>query len=228
MRAWRLRNLEAQRAKDRARHYTRPDKQPSVRRARAWTLVCEKLAAILSENGWTWTTMLIVRGLLRHESRQHHRALTLAAQKELRKSQEGRAHLLAKWKRWAKKNTDRVRDIDRKRYAKNPAPKREQAAAWRIANPDLRLAHKHARRAKMVGKYTRDDIAHIRSTQDGCCYYCGCALRREDEVIEHMTPISRGGTNWPDNIALSCARCNGQKGTMTADEFLVWRAKRAA
>ena len=101
--------------------------------------------------------------------------------------------------------------------------------ARRAADPagyrERKLELKHARRAKMVGRYTAEDIAAIISEQDGCCYYCGRAISRDrkERHVDHMTPVSRGGTNWPDNIVVACADCNLRKGALTADEFLLRR-----
>ena len=40
-------------------------------------------------------------------------------------------------------------------------------------------------------------------------------------TIEHKTPLSRGGTNDPTNLVLSCSRCNARKGKLTVEEFSV-------
>lgn len=56
------------------------------------------------------------------------------------------------------------------------------------------------------------------------CAYCGAALgwghpsviRPE---VEHVIPLSRGGSNRLDNLVLSCGPCNRAKGTRTAAEF---------
>lgn len=49
------------------------------------------------------------------------------------------------------------------------------------------------------------------------CKYCGST---ENLHVEHQIPLSRGGTNWPSNIAPACAACNCEKGTMTNAEYL--------
>lgn len=55
----------------------------------------------------------------------------------------------------------------------------------------------------------------------GKCIHCGTALvvgldgRCGAEVtVEHIVPQSHGGSNQLENLALSCARCNHQKGYM--------------
>lgn len=49
------------------------------------------------------------------------------------------------------------------------------------------------------------------------CFYCGSA---EANTIDHCTPISRGGSDSPNNLVAACKRCNYRKGEKTADEFI--------
>lgn len=41
------------------------------------------------------------------------------------------------------------------------------------------------------------------------CLICGC---ESDLTIDHIEPVSRGGTNLIDNLQTLCRRCNGRKG----------------
>lgn len=52
---------------------------------------------------------------------------------------------------------------------------------------------------------------------DWRCGYCG--TREGPHEIDHMTPLSRGGSNHDDNLVLACRKCNRSKGTRTAEEF---------
>jgi len=38
--------------------------------------------------------------------------------------------------------------------------------------------------------------------------------------VDHIYPVSKGGDNLPDNLVLSCATCNLQKGALRLKEFL--------
>jgi len=49
--------------------------------------------------------------------------------------------------------------------------------------------------------------------QDGLCYYCKINLRNVDINVEHITPMSAGGSNKYKNLVLSCSRCNKEKGS---------------
>lgn len=56
--------------------------------------------------------------------------------------------------------------------------------------------------------------------QGGKCFYCDKPFAYESEAIgEHKIPISRGGTNKPENYVLSCYTCDRIKGARTLDEF---------
>lgn len=44
------------------------------------------------------------------------------------------------------------------------------------------------------------------------CCYCNRVFLIDKLTIEHIVPLSRGGTNEDSNIALACAPCNQEKG----------------
>lgn len=51
------------------------------------------------------------------------------------------------------------------------------------------------------------------------CPYCETQLTTENIGLDHKTPISRGGSNNPENIHLTCHKCNKRKGEMTDQRF---------
>jgi 5-methylcytosine-specific restriction endonuclease McrA len=55
------------------------------------------------------------------------------------------------------------------------------------------------------------------------CAYCGRELKKDERKghLDHIKPISNGGTNSKYNLLLSCSICNGdEKRDMDWDEFL--------
>lgn len=54
---------------------------------------------------------------------------------------------------------------------------------------------------------------------DRRCAYCGKQPPRLH--MEHMIPLSRGGSHSIDNVVPSCPSCNLRKGTKTPSEFLL-------
>lgn len=47
------------------------------------------------------------------------------------------------------------------------------------------------------------------------CFYCG----NPATAVDHLNPISRGGTDDKENLVAACSDCNGSKGDRTAEEF---------
>jgi len=47
------------------------------------------------------------------------------------------------------------------------------------------------------------------------CCYCRKVFLLDNLTIEHLVPLSMGGTNDASNIDLACAPCNRQKGKET-------------
>lgn len=76
------------------------------------------------------------------------------------------------------------------------------------------------------GTYTPEDIQRIFYDQNERCAYCGITLYwsiANDIHIDDVHPLAKGGTNWPDNLACSCADCNLSKGDKTLEEWYATR-----
>lgn len=84
---------------------------------------------------------------------------------------------------------------------------------WKAANPDKVSIHNrvmNAKRRRAPGKFTKADIQRIYQAQRGKCYYCGVSVG-DDYHVDHVISLSRGGTNWPDNLVIACPTCNIHK-----------------
>lgn len=119
---------------------------------------------------------------------------------------------------------DMILTSQAKAYRKNPEPMKQRVRQFREQNRDLyRLwgNNYRARRANADGECTPEEWQGILAYFDRRCAYC---LRPESETgtlaMEHMLPLSRGGTNHPDNIVPGCKPCNSSKSDRTPMEFL--------
>jgi len=72
----------------------------------------------------------------------------------------------------------------------------------------------------------------ITERYEGVCQACGkdglSPLSTSDEFlssIDHVIPLSRGGSNDDDNIQLLCLPCNLKKGDKTMPEFIDYLTK---
>ncbi|MEN9791425.1 MAG: hypothetical protein RLZZ63_1083 [Gemmatimonadota bacterium] len=51
------------------------------------------------------------------------------------------------------------------------------------------------------------------------CVYCGTGLGLEHATLDHVIPLSRGGTHHPGNLVAACQPCNQLKGSLLPHEF---------
>jgi|LakMenEpi03Aug12_release.lakeMendotaPanAssembly.Ray.scaffolds.fasta_scaffold199008_2 5-methylcytosine-specific restriction endonuclease McrA len=103
-----------------------------------------------------------------------------------------------------------------------------RTAKHSAANPQLvknRLARRKELEKNARGCFTFSDIQKIRKELQDECRFCGAPLNQGGE-IEHLTPLSRGGTNYPRNLTLTCLNCNREKTNKTLKEYCVWRKDR--
>lgn len=78
-----------------------------------------------------------------------------------------------------------------------------------------------ARRARIMGaggSYTKEDVERQYQIQRGKCWWCGkqCGTNYH---ADHLVPLSRGGTKWPNNIVIACPSCNLSKGDKMPEEW---------
>lgn len=117
-------------------------------------------------------------------------------------------------------NGDRVRELDSARYVRD----RQKRAA-------LAAQYGQIRRARMAGREYEKGISlkALRERDGGDCCHCGVEMvfRRfksgegvgTQATIEHLVPISRGGTHTWGNVALACRDCNFRRGAKSLDEW---------
>lgn len=131
------------------------------------------------------------------------------------------------YKKRRQENQDELHARDRAAYYANHAASVARAAAWRAQNPEKvkaaaekwrknnqakRTAAQRNRnaRARQGGKHTAEDIADITRMQRGRCGYCQVKLGKKYHV-DHITALSRGGTNDRRNLQILCVDCNQAK-----------------
>lgn len=63
------------------------------------------------------------------------------------------------------------------------------------------------------------DKRRIYDRQNGLCAYCGQHRNIKYMTIDHIVPLSKGGTNEESNLTCACKICNQIKGDMTLEAF---------
>ena len=62
--------------------------------------------------------------------------------------------------------------------------------------------------------FTPEEKKAILKTTKGVCARCGKKLNLKTATMEHIIPLSRGGTNSPENLTVLCEQCNKDKGNL--------------
>lgn len=136
----------------------------------------------------------------------------------------------------ARRTRDRAAESAYLRERKNRPGAREKYRAWFAmyyeANRDAYSAASHKRRALIRGAYVDDGITVAGLLErDGIeCVFCGreMILKPKEKhhprlaTVEHLMPLSRGGTHSWENCRLACLSCNMQKNDKTQAEFEIW------
>lgn len=122
---------------------------------------------------------------------------------------------------WYRENRERAIQNVKEYIRRNRDKFRVWANTSRLRHMDERraiLRNYRARKQAADGTHTAEDVLAIYEDQGGHCGYCGIALQGEFH-IDHMTPLSRGGSNSPDNLIAACMLCNTSKGAKTVVEW---------
>lgn len=87
---------------------------------------------------------------------------------------------------------------------------------YRKMAPDKRHTLTHKRRAESYGvehaEYSRGEI--LRRWRWACCY---CPARATH--LDHVVPLSKGGSDTESNIVPACAKCNLSKGAKSLADW---------
>ena len=84
------------------------------------------------------------------------------------------------------------------------------------------VRNSNARRRGAEGSFTSEEWTSKLSEFDNKCTYCGTKAGDTPEyflTVDHAIPLTRGGTNYVDNIVPACLQCNMEKHAMTSEEF---------
>jgi 5-methylcytosine-specific restriction endonuclease McrA len=82
-----------------------------------------------------------------------------------------------------------------------------------------KTAKRRSLKLGVKGYFTRKTIENLYCKQRGRCACCGFLLNGDFE-IDHITPLSRGGSNYPSNLQLLKPLCNKLKGSKTMEEYM--------
>lgn len=129
--------------------------------------------------------------------------------------------------RWRKEHAERLRKYFKRYYQSRKSHYKELRAAYRLKHLSEKLARDRRREALKRGSLVADELQDIaaiykraRFDPDVRCYICGRRIPLGHRHVDHIVPLSRGGSHTISNLAIACDECNLRKGTKTLEEFL--------
>jgi 5-methylcytosine-specific restriction endonuclease McrA len=155
-------------------------------------------------------------GCLNQELRQ--------ARNEARKTSEARKRDLHK-ARMRKYNATARAKAGKKKYVEaNKEEHYRRTRDWGLANPDRRRVYVRNRRARIkgAGSHSFEDIQRLEVEQALSCAGCSADISHGYEV-DHVHPLSAGGSNTQENLQLLCRECNRAKSDKSLLLFLEQR-----
>lgn len=136
---------------------------------------------------------------------------------------------------WREVNAERAKQGVKVWHMANPEKRRKHCADWRKAhaetvkknkanwskaNPDKAVTYQQRRRAQKYANGGSFTIAEWQALKAHFDYRCLCCSRAEPEIkltVDHIIPVTLGGSNYIVNIQPLCKICNLSKGTKTID-----------
>ena len=138
-------------------------------------------------------------------------------EKHKKRSKEYYFNNLEKAKITQRKHYEKTQE-KRKRYSKEWAAKNKERVnnnlkRWQSENYEKVRNYKRncdAKRRKALGNHTSQDILNLYKQQKAKCVNCMCNIK-EKYHVDHIMPLSLGGSNNAKNLQLLCPSCNCKK-----------------
>lgn len=155
---------------------------------------------------------------------------------------KNRERRLAKMREWKAMNREKHRASSSDWQRNNPEASAALKKAYKLKNPEkvalsnVRQSPKslasHAARQRVRNRsLAKPDEAvvafYTESRSDAVlpCYWCGRDTNNSERHVDHLQPISNGGTHTVGNLVHACISCNLRKGSLSTEEFLLRRGE---
>ena len=134
--------------------------------------------------------------------------------------QNNKEKVKIKSKKWQQNNSEKTKKLHKQWYLKNLEHYKKINKLWRKANPEKCLINIQKRRALKFKAYVSKVIPYEIFYRDlFMCKLCNKPLDMKAKApeslspsIDHIIPLSKGGTHEPANCQAAHLRCNISKG----------------
>lgn len=123
-------------------------------------------------------------------------------------------------KLWAVGYSDKRSEINKLWYENNKERLRDARKSWRLNNKDkTRVYTSNYRSLKInAGKHSKEDIDYLLMVQKNKCVLCKNNLKKYH--VDHIFPLSKGGSNTKENLQILCPKCNREKSDKDPIKFM--------
>lgn len=177
----------------------------------------EKVLAEFPSAGLTCSACRNLASRNRYQANQAHArviANTHTRERHAKETSEQRLARKARVAAYKLATADRMREYQARNYIENKVVKNEKAKQNYQANKEQYFCRSQKRRAiKKMAVIDLDKFGEkaVIDACDGTCSYC---LKKFDKLtLDHVVPLSRGGSHTYDNLVGACLACNLAKGT---------------
>lgn len=127
-------------------------------------------------------------------------------------------------KAWNDRNPIKLKEKEARRWREKKEELTEKNKKWFEKNKGMRsvYAQNYVNKKRNRGKLSKDIKSMLFKSQKGLCVCCGKALGA-DYHLDHIFPLSKGGSNTDDNVQLLRKECNMQKKAMHPVDFMQMR-----
>lgn len=127
-------------------------------------------------------------------------------------------------RRYKAEHREEFRQYNKEWRTNHPDLYREYIKRFAILHPDrikeinmARYIKRRGRKAAAEGYYTPEEWRVLKTQYNFKCLCCGKQEPSIKLTVDHIIPLSKGGSNKIDNIQPLCGSCNSRKGAKTID-----------
>lgn len=95
-----------------------------------------------------------------------------------------------------------------------------ETAIWKLIKPQLKLVSPG--KAESRKKISKKHRFMVLERDNFACRYCGAKAPDVVLHVDHIVPVSKGGTSKPDNLVTACEACNNGKRAHVLGEDRKW------